>query len=243
MIVSVRNKDRDIPLQGTIAYIGQPAFASGYWVGLVLSESLGKNDGSVQNTQYFKCSPKHGLFVRPGQLTILDLGDSMNMTHASNVTSALSTSQSTIQSSKLTIPHTAPLNESILMDGHVIPPIPTVSSKKFQNTLTLISDIKNKLSKSMSILSKQLDMVEEFEHATQHKEGGTVGCGELTDAHCDELFQSMYKLSVEEWKMLKEYVESIKIHKKSFPFASSTATVNGTLPTSTTTGITGVQSK
>jgi len=62
MIVSVRNKDRDIPLQGTIAYIGQPAFASRYWVGLVLSESLGKNDGSVQSTQYFKCSPKHGLF-------------------------------------------------------------------------------------------------------------------------------------------------------------------------------------
>lgn len=29
---------------------------------------MGKNDGTVQNTQYFACEPKHGIFVRGDKL-------------------------------------------------------------------------------------------------------------------------------------------------------------------------------
>lgn len=53
--------------------MGTTSFASGYWVGLELTAPLGKNDGSVQGVAYFKCAPKHGLFVRPAQLEIVGM--------------------------------------------------------------------------------------------------------------------------------------------------------------------------
>lgn len=53
--------------------MGTTSFASGYWVGLELTAPLGKNDGSVQGVTYFKCAPKHGLFVRPAQLEIVGM--------------------------------------------------------------------------------------------------------------------------------------------------------------------------
>ena len=70
MIAVVIGKDPEV--KGTVQYVGQTTFASGYWVGLKLETPTGKNDGSVQGTQYFECPPFHGLFVRPGQLRLLD---------------------------------------------------------------------------------------------------------------------------------------------------------------------------
>ena len=73
MVASIKGKDP--PLLGTVQFVGQTTFASGYWIGLRLDAPVGKNDGSVQDTQYFKCPPLHGLFVRPEQLIIVSLGD------------------------------------------------------------------------------------------------------------------------------------------------------------------------
>lgn len=43
-------------------------FQSGTWIGVELDTPQGKNDGTVQNIQYFSCKPKHGIFVRGDKL-------------------------------------------------------------------------------------------------------------------------------------------------------------------------------
>ncbi|XP_030384605.1 dynactin subunit 1 [Scaptodrosophila lebanonensis] len=55
-------------LQGRVAYVGRTNFSSGKWVGVVLDEALGKNNGTVLGSSYFKCAANCGLFVRPTQL-------------------------------------------------------------------------------------------------------------------------------------------------------------------------------
>ena len=67
------NTTLTITCLGTVQFVGTTSFASGYWVGIELTSPLGKNDGSVQGQQYFKCSPKCGLFVRPAQLEIVGM--------------------------------------------------------------------------------------------------------------------------------------------------------------------------
>uniref|UniRef100_A0A4W6DSR3 Dynactin subunit 1 n=1 Tax=Lates calcarifer TaxID=8187 RepID=A0A4W6DSR3_LATCA len=54
--------------RGTVAYIGTTLFASGKWVGVILDEAKGKNDGTVQGKRYFTCEENHGIFVRQSQL-------------------------------------------------------------------------------------------------------------------------------------------------------------------------------
>ncbi|VDO41494.1 unnamed protein product, partial [Haemonchus placei] len=53
---------------GTVAYVGPTKFAPGEWIGLVLDDPLGKNDGSVQGYRYFTCTPDHGLFCKSSKL-------------------------------------------------------------------------------------------------------------------------------------------------------------------------------
>uniref|UniRef100_A0A671P933 Dynactin subunit 1 n=1 Tax=Sinocyclocheilus anshuiensis TaxID=1608454 RepID=A0A671P933_9TELE len=53
--------------RGTVAYIGATLFASGKWVGVILDEPKGKNDGTVQGKRYFTCEENHGIFVRQSQ--------------------------------------------------------------------------------------------------------------------------------------------------------------------------------
>ncbi|GAB6019467.1 CAP-GLY domain-containing linker protein 1 [Chamberlinius hualienensis] len=54
---------------GYIQYIGETKFAPGEWAGVVLDESIGKNDGSVAGVKYFQCEPKRGVFSRLTKLT------------------------------------------------------------------------------------------------------------------------------------------------------------------------------
>lgn len=51
--------------QGIIRFIGSTLFAAGEWVGVELDSAVGKNNGIVQEHQYFECEPNHGLFLRP----------------------------------------------------------------------------------------------------------------------------------------------------------------------------------
>lgn len=48
----VQIKDKDC--QGTVAFTGYPSFASGKWIGVILDEAKGKNNGTVKGQSYFK---------------------------------------------------------------------------------------------------------------------------------------------------------------------------------------------
>mmetsp|Transcript_14654 Transcript_14654/g.37084 ORF Transcript_14654/g.37084 Transcript_14654/m.37084 type:complete len:625 (+) Transcript_14654:182-2056(+) len=55
--------------KGTVRYIGRVSqLFPGYWIGVELNEANGNNDGSIQGGMYFKCSPNHGVFMRPSKL-------------------------------------------------------------------------------------------------------------------------------------------------------------------------------
>ncbi|XP_077419463.1 dynactin subunit 1 isoform X3 [Vanacampus margaritifer] len=60
--------------RGTVAYIGATLFASGKWVGVILDEAKGKNDGTVQGKRYFTCEDGRGIFVRQSQIQLVDDG-------------------------------------------------------------------------------------------------------------------------------------------------------------------------
>ncbi|KAK2585771.1 hypothetical protein KPH14_010379 [Odynerus spinipes] len=80
--VEISGKD----CQGIIAYIGYPNFASGKWIGVILDEPKGKNNGTVKGQSYFKCLDNHGMFVRQAQIILLD--ESGNRTELASPSSA-----------------------------------------------------------------------------------------------------------------------------------------------------------
>lgn len=60
--------------RGTVAYVGATLFATGKWVGVILDEAKGKNDGTVQGRRYFTCEENHGIFVRQSQVSLCCCG-------------------------------------------------------------------------------------------------------------------------------------------------------------------------
>ncbi|XP_059611897.1 dynactin subunit 1 isoform X3 [Phlebotomus argentipes] len=66
--VEVTGKD----VRGQVAYVGMTSFATGKWIGVILDEAKGKNNGTIKGTTYFTCQENHGTFVRPSQLVVLD---------------------------------------------------------------------------------------------------------------------------------------------------------------------------
>ena len=53
---------------GTVQFLGNTHFADGSWLGLVLDDRSGKNDGAVQGKRYFQCESGRGMFVRPSAI-------------------------------------------------------------------------------------------------------------------------------------------------------------------------------
>ncbi|XP_032240809.1 CAP-Gly domain-containing linker protein 3 isoform X2 [Nematostella vectensis] len=54
---------------GIVQFIGQTQFASGWWLGIELSNPVGKNDGSVGGVRYFTCKPRFGVFAPVAKVT------------------------------------------------------------------------------------------------------------------------------------------------------------------------------
>src|SRR6266404_6352249 len=57
--------------RGVVRFCGTTSFSSGKWVGIELSEPVGKNDGSVQGVTYFSCRTDHGVFVKASQVKLV----------------------------------------------------------------------------------------------------------------------------------------------------------------------------
>ncbi|VDL79007.1 unnamed protein product [Nippostrongylus brasiliensis] len=56
--------------KGRVAFCGEVQLSDGEWLGVILDEPRGKNNGTVQGVQYFTCELNYGLFVRPAQLKL-----------------------------------------------------------------------------------------------------------------------------------------------------------------------------
>lgn len=63
----------DSKTRAQVAYFGPVHFShDDDWVGIVFEEPIGKHNGTVAGTQYFKCDSMHGLFVRSHRLQRTD---------------------------------------------------------------------------------------------------------------------------------------------------------------------------
>ncbi|CAF2091547.1 unnamed protein product [Rotaria magnacalcarata] len=74
---------------GTIAFIGKTEFAEGEWIGIVLDEPKGKNNGTVQKkdgtiVRYFSCSDNHGLYVRAAQIESIVSDSQTNLSRSAS---------------------------------------------------------------------------------------------------------------------------------------------------------------
>jgi tubulin-folding cofactor B len=61
--------------RGEIAFVGETKFAPGYWIGVILDEPCGNNDGSVKGVRYFECDDKFGKFLKAINVTQGDFPD------------------------------------------------------------------------------------------------------------------------------------------------------------------------
>lgn len=68
----------DNELFGFVRFLGEIISVKGVWVGIELDEAYGKNDGSVKGRYYFRCKPKHGVFVRPHQVFLTMSGSKLH---------------------------------------------------------------------------------------------------------------------------------------------------------------------
>jgi tubulin-folding cofactor B len=55
--------------RGEVKYVGKiEGLPAGWWVGVLLDEPLGKNDGEAKGVKIFDCAPNYGLFLRPDRV-------------------------------------------------------------------------------------------------------------------------------------------------------------------------------
>ncbi|XP_028166489.1 dynactin subunit 1 [Ostrinia furnacalis] len=85
-------------VKGSVAYVGYPTFATGKWIGVILDEPKGKNNGTVRGHAYFRCEENYGVFVRQTQIQMLDAEDNPMET---SMTTSIEETKSTTSNRRL----------------------------------------------------------------------------------------------------------------------------------------------
>ncbi|XP_071536927.1 dynactin subunit 1 isoform X2 [Panulirus ornatus] len=143
--VEVNGKDT----LGTVAYVGSTHFSPGKWVGVVLDEKKGKNNGSVQGKSYFQCEEGCGIFVRQSQLIPLDMDEDGENDSSTTTPSASSTATTpATEKPKSRLPMLGKLPQPRVF-GSAIPITPASSDLPRTPSLSSVSS-----STSLSSLSK-----------------------------------------------------------------------------------------
>ncbi|CAF4117536.1 unnamed protein product [Rotaria sp. Silwood2] len=93
---------------GTIAFVGKTEFADGEWIGIILDEPKGKNNGTVQKkgttVSYFSCNDNHGLYVRAGQIESIISDSQTNLSRSASSQSVKSQANSAVSIPTLSTP-------------------------------------------------------------------------------------------------------------------------------------------
>ncbi|XP_050359357.1 dynactin subunit 1 isoform X6 [Nymphalis io] len=90
-------------VKGSIAYVGNPTFATGKWIGIILDEAKGKNNGTVRGHSYFRCEENYGVFVRQTQIQLLDADDNPMETSMTTSTEEKPVSNRRLSSSRTSL--------------------------------------------------------------------------------------------------------------------------------------------
>mmetsp|Transcript_40728 Transcript_40728/g.127422 ORF Transcript_40728/g.127422 Transcript_40728/m.127422 type:complete len:142 (+) Transcript_40728:664-1089(+) len=67
--VLVRGRDL-----GFVRYMGEVHYARGEWLGVVLDEPKGKNNGLIKGQRYFEAPEQHGMMVRSADVALVGTG-------------------------------------------------------------------------------------------------------------------------------------------------------------------------
>uniref|UniRef100_A0A668W566 Dynactin subunit 1 n=1 Tax=Oreochromis aureus TaxID=47969 RepID=A0A668W566_OREAU len=147
--------------RGTVAYIGTTLFASGKWVGVILDEAKGKNDGTVQGKRYFTCEENHGIFVRQSQVTTGVLrGKGAASGSASASAGEMSSSE---PSTPAQTPLAAPVIPTLHSPGNPPAPIPSKEEEALRNQ---VKDLEEKLE---TLKMKRMEDKAKLKELEKHK--------------------------------------------------------------------------
>ncbi len=133
---------REPRIFGVAMYLGFPAFAGGLWVGIELTEPIGRNDGCARGKRYFKCEPGRGLFVKASLCQKITYGAFVEATEAKihKIIEDQSKRQRQISPIRLGSPSGSPTSKSIQNLLSSIPSNPNINSNNPNNVNKIDSD-------------------------------------------------------------------------------------------------------
>lgn len=130
-------------LQGRIAYIGLTHFSAGHWIGVILDEEKGRNDGTVRGHCYFQCEPNYGIFVRSAQLKILE-DENCGTVTTPNVTTtmtAVSSAANLLKTTQICAPKLVTLCRRPLIAFSSQQSLPTVANVSLSTAVKFTSNL------------------------------------------------------------------------------------------------------
>eukprot|EP00835_Amoeboradix_gromovi_P001181 NODE_49_length_27162_cov_0.380039.p1 type:complete len:1008 gc:universal NODE_49_length_27162_cov_0.380039:20100-17077(-) len=195
-----------LDMPGTIKFIGTTKFSDGVWAGVELDEPNGKNNGTVQDVQYFSCEPNFGLFCKLDQLA----KSKKIKSRPSSVTSRPSSRQSNTSKSvadiksynRRSLVETRPssrLSASLLNDDSLIAKLKSEITEKDK----VISELQSQM-KLLSQLEQQVDsLLEQKNSEIKLKNDLESQLSSLKATHQNEI--------IELQSQIKEYPNSMDV--------------------------------